>query len=258
MELSFQYATTRPVPSVAQLYGGVFHAALVVADDALVADRMRRILSDLAPHRRVVIASGRAEALNLLAALPYDLLLVDMQLPGRDGVALLQHVRQHHVRIESIGMSGKDDHELVSAAIGAGAIGYLLTEADDFELSYLLRSIERGGSPMDSRIARRIVGSIAASAKARAIEPIRVQQPPAPVLVPVPEADNKVPRGLLSPRELKVLRLIAQGWSNRQIAEAVYLSVNTIEFHAKSIYRKLAVKSRTQAVHEAMQHGLLN
>lgn len=254
MEMSFQYATTRPVPSVAQLYGGVFHAALVVADDASVADRMRRILADLAPHRRVVVASGRAEALNLLAALPYDLLLVDMQLPGKDGVALLQHVRQHHARIESIGMSGKDDHELVSAAIGAGAIGYLLTEADDFELSYLLRSIERGGSPMDSRIARRIVGSIAASAKARAIEPIRVQQQPASVA----EADNKVPRGLLSPRELKVLRLIAQGWSNRQIAEAVYLSVNTIEFHAKSIYRKLAVKSRTQAVHEAMQHGLLN
>jgi len=55
-----------------------------------------------------------------------------------------------------------------------------------------------------------------------------------------------------------VLRLIAQGWSNRQIADAVYLSVNTIEFHAKSIYRKLSVKSRTQAVHEAMQHGLLN
>jgi DNA-binding NarL/FixJ family response regulator len=256
MEMSFQYASTRPVPSVAQLYGGVFHAALIVADDAFVADRMRRILAELAPHRRVVVASGRAEALNLLAALPYDLLLVDMQLPGKDGLALLQHVRQHHARIESIGMSKRDDHELVSAAISAGAIGYLLSEADDFELSYLLRSIERGGSPMDSRIARRIVGSIAASAKARAIEPIRVQEQASPARVA--EADNKIPRGLLSPRELKVLRLIAQGWSNRQIAEAVYLSVNTIEFHAKSIYRKLSVKSRTQAVHEAMQHGLLN
>ncbi|SEJ07567.1 two component transcriptional regulator, LuxR family [Variovorax sp. OK605] len=256
MEMSFQYASTRPVPSVAQLYGGVFHAALIVADDAFVADRMRRILAELAPHRRVVVASGRAEALNLLAALPYDLLLVDMQLPGKDGLALLQHVRQHHARIESIGMSKRDDHELVSAAISAGAIGYLLSEADDFELSYLLRSIERGGSPMDSRIARRIVGSIAASAKARAIEPIRVQEQASPARAA--EADNKIPRGLLSPRELKVLRLIAQGWSNRQIAEAVYLSVNTIEFHAKSIYRKLSVKSRTQAVHEAMQHGLLN
>lgn len=258
MEMSMQYAAAvRHVPSAAQLYGGVFHAALIVADDSIAADRMRRILAELAPHRRVVIASGQAEALNLLAALPYDLVLVDMRLPGNDGAALLQHVRQAYPRIESIGMSATDDQELVNAAIAAGAIGYLLTEADDAELAYLLRSIERGGSPMDSRIARRILGSIAAYAKARTIEPIRVQAP-----VPSSSSEQasaaRLPQGLLSPRELKVLRLIAQGWSNRQIADAVYLSVNTIEFHAKSIYRKLSVKSRTQAVHEAMQHGLLN
>ena len=258
MEMSMQYAAAvRHVPSAAQLYGGVFHAALIVADDSMAADRMRRILAELAPHRRVVIASGRAEALNLLAALPYDLVLVDMRLPGNDGAALLHHVRQAYPRIESIGMSATDDQELVNAAIAAGAIGYLLTEADDAELAYLLRSIERGGSPMDSRIARRILGSIAAYAKARTIEPIRVQAP-APSSSSEQASAARLPQGLLSPRELKVLRLIAQGWSNRQIADAVYLSVNTIEFHAKSIYRKLSVKSRTQAVHEAMQHGLLN
>jgi DNA-binding NarL/FixJ family response regulator len=260
MEMNMQYAAVaRHVPSAAQLYGGVFHAALIVADDSIAADRMRRILAELAPHRRVVIASGRAEALNLLAALPYDLVLVDMRLPGNDGAALLHHVRQAYPRIESIGMSATDDQELVNAAIAAGAIGYLLTEADDAELAYLLRSIERGGSPMDSRIARRILGSIAAYAKARTIEPIRVQAPaPSSSSSSEQVSSARLPRGLLSPRELKVLRLIAQGWSNRQIADAVYLSVNTIEFHAKSIYRKLAVKSRTQAVHEAMQHGLLN
>ncbi|SEF21252.1 response regulator transcription factor [Variovorax sp. NFACC27] len=268
MEMNIPYTTAsaRPVPTAAQLYGGVFHAALIVADDSVSADRMRRILCDLAPHRRVVVASGRAEAFNLLAALPYDLVLVDMRLPGNDGVAVLQHVRQAYPRIESVGMSATDDQQLVNAAIAAGAIGYLLTETDDAELGYLLRSIERGGSPMDSRIARRILGSIAASAKARTIEAIRVQgqtpQQQQPHQYQQQQhqqgPDSRLPQGLLSPRELKVLRLIAQGWSNRQIAEAVYLSVNTIEFHAKSIYRKLSVKSRTQAVHEAMQHGLLN
>lgn len=260
MEMNIHYTAPRPVPTVAQLYGGVFHAALVVAEDAVCADRMRRILCDLAPHRRVVVASTRAEAFNLLAALPYDLVLVDMRLPGNDGAAVLHHVRQTYPRIESIAMSATDDQQLVNAAIAAGAIGYLLTETDDAELAYLLRSIERGGSPMDSRIARRILGSIAASAKARTIDTIRVQSP-APQQQTREQKDapnSRLPQGLLSPRELKVLRLIAQGWSNRQIAEAVYLSVNTIEFHAKSIYRKLSVKSRTQAVHEAMQHGLLN
>lgn len=265
MDMSIPCAVAQPITSAAQLYGGVFHAALIVAEDIAVAERMRHILAELAPRRRIVVASSRAEACNLLASLPYDLVLVDMRLPRGDGVSLLVHVRQTYPRIESIGMSAADDPEMVSAAIAAGAIGYLLTEADEIELTYLLRSVERGGAPMDSRIARRILSSIAASAKTRTIEPIRVQAPAvnaASALNAVnamgTDAGEKIPRGLLSPRELKVLRLIAQGWSNRQIAEAVYLSVNTIEFHAKSIYRKLSVKSRTQAVHEAMQHGLLN
>jgi DNA-binding NarL/FixJ family response regulator len=235
--------------SVSQMScGSTFHGALIVEDDPAVADRMRRILGNLAPGRRVVVVSTRAEACSQLASLPYDLVLVGMRLPCSDGVSLILHIRQTYQHIETIAMSAADDHDLVNAAISAGAIGYLLTEADDAELSCLLRSIERGGAPMDSRVARRILGLIAASARTRTIEPIRTVPPSAPRPAPV----------LLSPRELKVLRLIAQGWSNRQIAEAVYLSVNTIEFHAKSIYRKLAVKSRTQAVHEATQHGLLN
>ncbi|MEZ2295917.1 LuxR C-terminal-related transcriptional regulator [Variovorax sp. RCC_210] len=228
-------------------YGGAFHGALIVEQDIAMGERMRRILSELAPGRRVVIASSRAEACNLLAALPYDLVLIDMRLPQDDGVSLINHVRQAYPWIESVAMSAADDHQLVDAAIAAGAVGYLLTEADDAELAFLLRSIERGGAPMDSRVARRLLGRIAASAKPSSIAPV----------VTRPSVARPAP-GPLSPRELKVLRLIAQGWSNREIADAVFLSINTVEFHAKSIYRKLSVKSRTQAVHEATQHGLLN
>lgn len=231
-------------------YGGTFRSALIVEEDIAMAERMRRILGGLAPGRRVVVASTQAEARNLLAALPYDLMLVDMNLPTRDGVSLIQHARQAYPWIESVAMSAADDRELVDAAIAAGAVGYLLTEADDAELAFQLRSIERGGAPMDSRVARRLLGTIAASA--RGIAPFVAISPPQPRPRPQPAS------GLLSPRELNVLRLIAQGWSNRQIAESVFLSVNTVEFHAKSIYRKLSVKSRTQAVHEATQHGLLN
>lgn len=254
---SFHPLRSAPISPASHLsYMSTFHGALIVEEDPAVGDRMRRILVDLAPGRRVVVATTCAEARNLLASLPYDLVLVNTRLAGRQGVSLIEHIRQTYRHIETIAMSATDDHELVNAAIAAGAIGYLLTEADDAELSFLLRSIERGGAPMDSRVARRILGLIAASARPRTVEPIRTAEPEpraeqaGPVSRPAPV--------VLSPRELKVLRLIAQGWSNRQIAEAVYLSVNTIEFHAKSIYRKLAVKSRTQAVHEATQHGLLN
>ncbi|MGJ7558782.1 response regulator transcription factor [Variovorax sp. RB3P1] len=245
--------SSRPMraPGASQAsYGSAFHGALVVEHDLAMGERMRRVLSELAPGRRVVIASTRAEAVNLLAALPYDLVLVDMRMPHNDGVLLINHVRQTYPGIESVAMSAADDHDLVDAAISAGAAGYLLTEADDAELGFLLRSIERGGAPMDSRVARRLLGMIAASVKPIAIAPAMTRRAAI-------TGDRPAP-GPLSPRELKVLRLIAQGWSNREIAEAVFLSVNTVEFHAKSIYRKLSVKSRTQAVHEATQHGLLN
>jgi DNA-binding NarL/FixJ family response regulator len=250
-------STSVPMPAPGAYkasYGGAFHGALIVEQDIAMGERMRRILSELAPGRRVVIASTRAEACNLLAALPYDLVLVDMRLPQDDGVALIKHVRQAYPWIESVAMSAADDHRLVDAAIGAGAVGYLLTEADDAELAFLLRSIERGGAPMDSRVARRLLSMIAASAKPQGMAPVMTRPP----VSRVPSAQSRPAPGVLSPRELKVLRLIAQGWSNREIAEAVFLSINTVEFHAKSIYRKLSVKSRTQAVHEATQHGLLN
>ena len=235
-------------------YGAAFRGVLVVEQDLAIGERMRRIVSGLAPGRRVVIASTRAEACNLLAALPYELVLIDMRLPDRDGVALIKHVRQTYPWIESVAMSAADDHELVDAAIAAGAVGYLLTEADDAELAFLLRSIERGGAPMDSRVARRLLSVIAASSRPQGIAPVMTR----PSMPPASPAQARPAPSPLSPRELKVLRLIAQGWSNREIAEAVFLSVNTVEFHAKSIYRKLSVKSRTQAVHEATQHGLLN
>lgn len=227
---------------VAGMRGG----ALVVEGSRGVSERMRRILATVAPGLELAAASTQAEARFMLATQAFSLVLVGMDGPDGDGAALIRHVRMAHPHIDAIAMSETDDDGLVGAAIAAGAVGYVLTEADDAELAFLLRSIERGGAPVDSRIARRILGLFAASAQPK---PIAIHPVPASL------AEGKP---LLSPRELKVLRLIAQGWSNQQIAEAVSLSVNTIEFHAKNIYRKLSVKSRTQAVHEATQQGLFN
>ncbi|BEP37331.1 response regulator transcription factor [Variovorax sp. V59] len=225
---------------------GMRGGTLVVEGSPSVSERMRRILAMAAPGLQLAAASTQAEARFMLAAQAFSVVLVGMDGPETDGAALIRHVRTAHPHIDAIAMSETDDDGLVGAAIAAGAVGYVLTEADDAELAFLLRSIERGGAPVDSRIARRILGLFAASAQPK---PIAIQP------MPAGPAEGKP---LLSPRELKVLRLIAQGWSNQQIAEAVSLSVNTIEFHAKNIYRKLSVKSRTQAVHQATQQGLFN
>ena len=126
-------------------------------------------------------------------------------------------------------------------AVAAGAVGHhLFTEANEEELALLMFSLERGDAPEDSRMARHILGVIAAAEKSR------------------PRALVAEPKGRLSPRELQVLRLISQGWSNRKIAGALHRSASTIDTQIKSIYRKLAVNSRTQAVREATRQGLLS
>lgn len=120
----------------------------------------------------------------------------------------------------------------------AGALCELFTQASEVQLAFLMRSIETGDAPAAARAAQGILGSIASSA-ARC-EPV-----------------SDAPTAQLSSRELKVLCMIAGGSTNRQIADATHRSINTIEAQVKSMYRKLGVRSRTQAVREAVQRGLL-
>jgi len=222
--------------------------ALIVHDDMDVVDRLRGVLAMLEPNARVVVAGSCAQVREALArGFGFSLALIGMDLPDDDGVSTILHLREAHPGIERIAVSAAPDTRRVRAAVSAGVAGYLLTDTPDTELVFLLRSLERGGAAMDPRVARcvleRMFGSVRRPAMEGRVGGSHAVEPP---------------KSRLSASELKVLNLIAQGWSNRQIADAFYLSVNTIEFHAKSIYRKLAVKSRTQAVREAMQHGLLN
>lgn len=167
-----------------------------------------------------------------------------------------------------------DDVQRVDSAVAATAVGLLFSEANEVELAFLMRLIAEGDTATASRIAQRIVAgktsveapglpkavSVAPRLKARA-QPF-VAQPVAPEkarrarAVPFTGPDRQA--SMLSPRELSVLRMISQGLSNRQIAEASYRSTHTVDAQVKNIYRKLAVKSRAQAVREAMQKGLLN
>lgn len=123
-----------------------------------------------------------------------------------------------------------------AAVAVAGALCHLFTnKASEAQLAFLLQSIERGDASATARIAHGILGAIAFP-------------PPAPV----------GPVASLSSGELKVLRLIARGETNREIADAMRRSVHTVDAQVKSVYRKLGVRSRTQAIREAMQQGVLS
>ena len=125
-------------------------------------------------------------------------------------------------------------------ALRAGATGYVLKERDDFEVMLSIRSVLRGGAPIDPFIARRILAML----------PKQVNTEPVPL---EPQAETEA----LTEREEGILRLVADGMSNREIAEQVNLSRYTIESHVKRIYRKLAVSSRVGAVREARTRGML-
>lgn len=210
---------------------------LIVEDDQAMKTRLRGLVREVAPPEAFVLAAGSvAEARAFFASRDIDLALVDVRLPDGNGITLIEWMTAHLPQAQAVVVSAYAEEELILSALRAGAIGYLLKERDDVELLLSLRSLQRGGAPIDPMIARRILSLLPVSSRSSAAD-----------MTP----------GLLSEREAEILKLVARGHSNREIAEVLGLSRLTIEGHAKRIYRKLAVRSRTAAVHEARTRGLL-
>ena len=166
------------------------------------------------------------------------LVLVDLHLPDGDGRELIAQLRAEDPGVGILVVSAWSSEEAILGALRAGATGYVLKERDDMEVMLSIRSVLRGGAPIDPFIARRILELLPASA--------------------APGAASPPPENSLSERENEILQLVASGLSNREIAEQLFLSRYTVESRVKRVYRKLAVSSRTGAVHEARSRGWLD
>jgi DNA-binding NarL/FixJ family response regulator len=211
--------------------------ALVVEDDLPGQRRLCGLLGVIVGEGLVTaIASSVAEARFVANAGTFDIALVDIGLPDGNGVDLIAWLQARHPHIACLVITAWGDGDTVLAALRAGAIGYLLKDRDDAELSRALQNIQRGGAPIDPFVARRILSMLPGA---------------------VPLAKPEVANDLLSGRERQILGLVAHGHNNRQIAELTGLSRFTIEDYTKRIYRKLAVGSRAAAVFEAHVRGLL-
>jgi DNA-binding NarL/FixJ family response regulator len=211
--------------------------ALVVEDDPALQARLQRLLQALSPEApAAVVAGSLAAARDAAARHAFALALVDIGLPDGSGVTLIAELQASHPATTCVVVSAWGQEDIALQALRAGAIGYLLKERDDAELLHALHSIQRGGAPIDPSIAGRILRTLALDT--------------APASPPPPSP--------LSEREHQILTLVARGYSNREIAELTTLSRFTIEDYTKSIYRKLAVGSRTAAVFEAQSKGLLD
>ncbi|MDM0014713.1 response regulator transcription factor [Variovorax sp. J22P168] len=219
---------------------------LIVDDDPSVRQRLQRVAGQAAPQARCAMAGSLAEARERLAAGRFDLALLDVGLPDGSGLDLLPWMQAHVPAVDAVVVSSLGDDATVLQAIRGGAVGYLLKNGSDVELELSLASMQRGGAPIDPVIARRILKLMAAPA---------VGHSALATIAPAPAASTQAAE--LSARELEVLQLVAQGHSNREIAASLSLSINTVECHAKNIYRKLAVRSRAGAVYSARAQGLL-
>ena len=211
---------------------------LVVDDHALVRSGLRLLL-DADPEITVEDEAGSAEQAVRKARLDKpDVVLLDVTMPGRSGLEVAGEIKRAAPKAAILMLSMHDDSAYVREAFEQGASGYLLKEAADEELLTAVRAVAAGGQYLHPLLGARL-----ASGETRTdLEAARHAAAAAP----------------LSARETEVLRLLAAGHTNQQIAKSLFISVRTAETHRAHIMKKLRLTSRAQLVHYALQHGLLS
>jgi len=215
---------------------------LIVEDEDLIQERLKNILTELGYRKDMLIfAKNLQQAFVEIEQQPVSLALVDLGLPDGNGIELIERLRTLDSNAMILVISAWSTQESLFSAIKAGATGYVLKERDDAEVLLSIRSILRGGAPIDPFIAQEILKQISA-----AVLPAARDQK-------ILDADIE----LLTNRETEILNLVAQGMSNREIAEQLFVSKYTVESHIKHIYRKLSVTKRTKAVSAARSLGIL-
>ena len=205
----------------------------VVVDDHAVVRSGIKLLLDREDDIEVVGEAGSAkDAVFRARALKPDVILLDVVMPGESGIDVLPNLLKESPETKVLVLSMQDDPSYVREAFAAGARGYVLKEAADEEVVAAVREIANGGRYVHPALGARMV---AAEAEARAAE----------------EADP------LSEREREVLRLLALGHINQEIAKMLYISVRTAETHRAHIMQKLGLSTRAELVRYALSQGLL-
>ena len=208
---------------------------ILIADDhPLFRDGMHGLLDSVADTEVVGEAASGDEAIALAASLQPDVILMDIKMPGINGIQATREIMHTSPRIRILVITMLEDDDSVFAAMRAGACGYLLKGANQAEILRAIRAVANGEAIFGPGIARRLLGFFTAS---RPSGPPRI----------FPE---------LTEREAEVLTLIAQGSSNAEIAEKLTLSLKTVRNHVSNIFGKLQVADRAQAVIRAREAGL--
>lgn len=207
---------------------------LVCDDQAVIRDGLEMLLNLEKDIQVIATAQDGAEAVELAAQKKPDLILMDLKMPGTNGIEATRQIHARFPDIKVLVLTTYDDDEWVFDAIRAGASGYLLKDTPREKIIEAIRGTVAGRSFVDPAVAGKLLNQVASN-----------QTQPASLLT-----------DKLTERETDVLRLIAKGFTNGEIANQLHLSEGTVRNHVSAILEKLGVSDRTQAAVIAIQHGL--
>lgn len=206
---------------------------VILADDhSVVRKGIREFLEESGDIRVVAEAGNGEEALDVIREYRPDVAVLDIQMPGRTGIEVTRAVRAEQLDVAVLVLTAYDDDPFVMTALQAGANGYVLKTAEPEDLVDAVRAVNEGQSAVDPSILGKVMSQLSGGAPAGTVEP-------------------------LSAREIEVLRLAGQGFTNKAIGRQLGISDRTVQGHLANVYGKLAVGNRTEAVTRAIQLGMI-
>lgn len=209
---------------------------LLAEDHNVVREGTRRLLESQADFEVVGEASDGVEAVELAKKLKPEIIIMDISMPKLNGIEATKQIKELYPNIAILVLTGYDDDEYVFAILEAGAAGYLLKESSGEELIDAIRQVMADEPVLHPKIMKKVLNRLKA---------------------PVAEQHTQTQGEVLSDREMEVLRSAAKGMSNMEIAESLTLSFRTVQSHLRSIFNKLGVGSRSEAIVYGLKKGWL-
>lgn len=208
---------------------------LIADDHGVLRAGLRALLERRSDFEVVGEAANGDETIRLIDALRPDLILLDINMPGRDGITICREIQQKYPNVHALILTVYEDESLLREAVDAGASGYVVKRAVESELITAIQAVQRGDLYIHPSMTRALLGQSTSS-------------------------DKTDQRDLVEPltaRETEVLCLIALGYTNQQVADELVISVRTVESHRANILAKLGATSRVDLVRYAREHDLI-
>lgn len=208
---------------------------LLVDDHTVVRQGIKALLAREPDIEVIGEADNGREALERLAELQPDVILMDISMPGLNGIEATRQMRQQYPNIKVVVLSMHTGEEYIFQVLRAGAVGYVLKQSDSMEVLAAIRAALSGGSFLSPPISRTVIDDYIQRADSR--------------------ASQRAEPGPLTPREREVLQLLAEGLPNREIAKQLSISIKTVETHRSNMMHKLGVRGKTALVKYALRRG---